>query len=182
MALRGQLIELTESWNWEQQGSATPGAMANLMLSAFQSLSIECLAELFPMFVEAYRTTNQTVSSGISTKVVGMSAPEFDSGQWDDSNQRVNIDAPGVYVVMPRLSGYIVTQYLIAHIHVNGTPSLSLPRSGHAQAFPLAIEPVLLPLSDGDTVELYGQLWNGTLLSTHAGKLGLIVFRIGDTS
>jgi len=178
-AIMGQITELLRPENWEAFGSLSVDDTLALVHDALSTLSLICLPEELSMFVWARRNTTFNMSPHVTTKITGLTA-DFDTGQWDNGNQRVNIDADGLYVMQPMFSTPVVSRACIAIFYVNGAAAMTSHQSPDANYQALATQPMLFPLSAGDTVELYCRIFNDASIITVNGWIGYMLFRLGS--
>jgi hypothetical protein len=181
-AAAGALAELGEAHHWEQYGSMSPDDVASLMLSAFSTLQIECLAEFPSMIVSAHRTTAMNVTSNVPVKLTSLNVVPFDTGQWVAGNNWVLIDSDGLYIAAIFAASGVANTGLFCEIRVNSNGVVGNRIAPVSGAFAETSSLMPLALADGDTVEFWATVNGGTSLTTLFGRLGFLIYRLGSLS
>lgn len=178
-AIFGQFLELSELRNWEQFGSGTPSEVASAMFDALNTFSWCSAGGGVTMLVEAYRNQALFAQSTMPTKLTGLTFVTHNTGQWDAANERVVIDADGLYCVQVVMRGPANVSYLGAYVYVNSTAFIG-DVWYKSSVTPLATPHFTLALLDGDIVEVYGLQQGDTFIYTNQGRLGFLIYRAGD--
>lgn len=181
-ALVGAISELSYAHMWESFGSISPTDTASLMLAAFSTLQIDCTTEEPLMLVSAYRNTGMTVQDNVTTRLTGLSTVQLDTGQWDSDNDRVIIDQDGLYISAVWARSPVAQNNLSCHILVNSTEAFGNSWVSGAGQNAVQTVPGLLPLADGDVLEFWVTLRGTTTVLPAFGKLGFLIFRLGNLS
>jgi len=179
-ALVGAISELSYPHMWESFGTLDPDATASILLSAMDSLTVECMGASIDMIVFAYRTTTQSLSAGVLTQLIDLTTVDFDTGQWDDANDRVVIDADGIYACAVWAAMPAPNLNLEVVIKVNDASFTGASYTASGNQFAKSSVPFLLPLTVDDTVSAWATATGAASIATQFGKLGLLIYRLGN--
>jgi hypothetical protein len=108
----------------------------------------------------AYMSANQTISSGVSTKIA-FDTKSFDTNSnYNTTNYRFTPTVAGYYQITVAYgfsgSGGSVTGQLTNQIYKNGSTIYQIGRSYAASDFPAVNNSILLYLNGTDYIEVYG--------------------------
>jgi hypothetical protein len=180
IAVVGALSTLLYAYNWEQSGSLTPAMAAEMMADALDAALITCPEEVIPVIVNAYRTTSLAIGQNVWTKVTGLTTVPYDTGQWDSGNDQVVIDADGLYLVQLFGKAPTASQAAFA-LYLNGAPLHGMDTYANGLTNAFIVPSFFVPLSADDILTMWAWRLSGANIDPDlGGRLGLLVYRIGD--